>query len=191
MILYFKKYNSVNKYKTKTMKKIISLFTIILIFNCNSDESNSIVETELSLLTGINLIDNSGNPNGKFGNPNILINNKITVYPIPAKNVLFINSNENLSKIWIIPAIAEKIFQQTDFNTILNTHTYDENQIKSNAELESLDINKNSFSLKLNTLKSGYYRIFMKIDNSLYWENIYIPNGDEGFGLENLKNFWN
>ncbi|QOD61426.1 hypothetical protein H9I45_02955 [Polaribacter haliotis] len=173
------------------MKKIISLFTIILIFNCNSDESNSIVETELSLLTGINLIDNSGNPNGKFGNPNILINNKITVYPIPAKNVLFINSNENLSKIWIIPAIAEKIFQQTDFNTILNTHTYDENQIKSNAELESLDINKNSFSLKLNTLKSGYYRIFMKIDNSLYWENIYIPNGDEGFGLENLKNFWN
>jgi hypothetical protein len=173
------------------MKKIIILLITILIFNCNSEDSNSIVETELSLLTGINLIDNNGNPNGKFGNPNILINNQITVYPIPVKNVIFINSNENISTVWIIPAIAEKIYQQTDFNTKLNTDTYNENQIKSTAEIESLDINKNSFSLNLSTLKSGYYRIFMKIDNSLYWENIYIPNGDEGFGLESLKNFWN
>jgi|TARA_B110000090_G_scaffold207834_1_gene260126 hypothetical protein len=173
------------------MKKITTLILILLIFNCNSNESNLTDENELNLVTGLNLIDSSGNSNGKFGNPNILTNNRIVVFPIPAKNVIYIQSNENINAVWIIPANAEKIYQQTDFDNIFNTKTYNENEIKPMAEIESLDLNIRSISLNLENLKPGYYRIFMKIENSLYWENIYVPDGTEGFGLESLRNFWN
>ena len=175
------------------MKKITILILILLLSKCNGSDSNPINETELNLITGLNLIDNSGQSAGKFGNPNVFTNNRLSVYPIPASQRIYIKSgpNERINAVWIIPANAENIYQQTDFNSILNNETYNENQIKPIAEIEFLELNTSYISLNLKNLKPGYYRIFMKIENSLYWENIYIPDGTEGFGLENMRDFWN
>jgi hypothetical protein len=178
--------------ETQIMKKITILILILLLSKCNGSDSDPINETELNLITGLNLIDNSGQSAGKFGNPNVFTNG-VVVYPIPAFQSINIlsRSNENINAVWIIPANAEKIYQQTDFNSLLNNETYNENQIKPIAETEFLELNTSSISLNLKNLKPGYYRIFMKIKNSLYWENIYIPDGTEGFALERLRNFWN
>ncbi len=82
-----------------------------------------------------------------------------------------------------------RIYQQTDFNSILNSDFYAESEIELNAEIKFTGLNSTNLVLNLENLTSGYYKVFVKINGNLYWDNIYIP--EDNFEIDDLINYWN
>ncbi|PVW15336.1 hypothetical protein [Marixanthomonas spongiae] len=175
------------------MKNLTIILSIFLFVSCSSDDDkntneNTSSETDFNLVTGIN-IRNSVNGDGiQLGNPNIYTNNQFIAYPNPPVGQLNLESNQNISNVWITPANAEKIYQETDFNEILNSDLYSETQIDSNATLKLLNQSSSSIFVNLESLNSGYYKVFVEIDEKIYWDTIYI--GDDNFEIEDLINYW-
>jgi len=168
------------------MKRIIVFLVVVFFIRCsnNNDINNSENQTDINFVTGINLINNFGIKTGELGNPNELNNNNFDFFPNPSINILNLYSIENISKIWIRPANSNKNYQQTDFESILNSGLYSENQIESGAELKFSDSNLSGIKIDLGSLESGYYRVFVKINEKIYWENIFVGE------LQDLINYW-
>ena len=116
--------------------------------------------------------------------------NKVSVYPIPTINQLSISANytHEIEKIWLVPAEEDKIYQDEDFNAVFNEYTYKEESISNKAIIQIEDINATDLSVNLEDKAPGYYKVFIKIENTIYWDNIYKvgnnENGDEVF------NYW-
>jgi hypothetical protein len=55
--------------------------------------------------------------------------------------------------------------------------------------MEFTNLNTPDIILNLDQLTAGYYRVYVKIGGILYWDNIYIPDGN--FVIDDLINFWN
>jgi hypothetical protein len=173
------------------MKNITIIFALLIITSCSNDDenNNSTTETNIELVTGINIRDSGSSASIQLGNPNVLTNNQFIAYPNPPAGALSLSASENISDVWITPANAEKLYQQTDFNSILNSNLYAESLIESNAEMEFINLNSTNLVLNLENLTSGYYRVFVKINGTLYWDNIYIP--ESNFEIDDLINYWN
>jgi|LauGreSBDMM110SN_4_FD.fasta_scaffold35502_2 YbbR domain-containing protein len=173
------------------MKKISIFFALLIFISCsnNNENRNSSTETSIELVTGINIRSSEYSEPIQLGNPNILNNNKFIAYPNPPSGALSLLAYENISDVWITPANAEKIYQQTNFKSILNSELYDQGLIESNAEIEFLNFSSKNLVLNLENLTSGYHRVFVKIDGTIYWDNIYIP--DSNFEITDLINYWN
>ncbi|WP_419213491.1 hypothetical protein ACNR9Q_04875 [Maribacter sp. X9] len=173
------------------MKKIILCLFALLIISCNNQdpEDNSNAETQIELVTGINIKDSFDAPPTRLGNPNIKNNDEFTAFPNPPIGTLFLSSNYVISDVWIVPANADKIFQQVDFNRILISDLYSENEINSKSNLKFIDQGSSTLSLNLETLDVGYYKVFVKIEDTIYWENIFASNGSQS--IEELIEFWN
>ncbi|WP_067144990.1 hypothetical protein [Pseudotamlana agarivorans] len=171
--------------------KFLALFTLfITAVGCSSDDGNnhSNGETDMTLVTGLNLRSSEISPPYQVGNPNALIADQLIVYPNPTLGILNIKANSGISDVWIIPSQANKIYQQTDFSTILNSNLYDESKIASHAELEITDMTASRVIFDLKEIKFGYYKVFVKIDGKIYWENIYFQ--DNNTDIEDLINYW-
>ncbi len=167
------------------------ILALLLFISCNNDDekNNSANETDIDLVTGINIRSSEFSGIIQLGNPNVLTKNQFIAYPNPPNGALSLVSSENISDVWVTPANADKVYQQTDFNSILNSDLYSETQIESDAELEFPNLNSTNVILNLENLKSGYYKVFVKINGTLYWENIFVPNNN--FEIEDLINYWN
>jgi len=178
------------------MKKIILLLLTFSIINCakNSDETDSTNQaettaTDIDLVTGINLRAFPGQAPIKLGNPNIFLNNQISIFPNPIANILSISSSNNITDIWVVPANAEKIFQEIDFAEILNSNLYSETQIDSNSIMKLTDQNSPNLNLDFENLNSGYFKIFVKVNGIILWDNLYLSDGNTE--IEDLIDFWN
>lgn len=151
------------------------LILSISLFSCpSSDEGNGTNADDFDLLTGIELRDQNGEGIGKAGNPN---NRKddIIFYPNPAGNVGAVFSiSTDIAQVWLIPALQNTDFQNTDFTNVLANTDYAIATLSAAAVLEVMPAG-NNFSLNLEGLAAGYYRIFyLKTDEQLAWDNIYI-----------------
>ncbi|WP_339835238.1 hypothetical protein [uncultured Flavobacterium sp.] len=174
------------------MKKILFL-SIVLIFNsCNKDDAdNKISNTSIDLVTGLTLRQTIDDTFLTLGNPNIYTNNIFIIYPNSSTGFLSIASNDSISDVWVIPGNPVKIHKQTDFSAVLNSSLYSESQIQDKSQLELNDINSLNIILDINSLNSGYYKVFVKINNTIYWDNIYLEkNGDEN-SFNEIINYWN
>ena len=173
------------------MKNITIIFALLIITSCSNDDENNIstTETNIELVTGINIRDSGSSASIQLGNPNVLTDNQFIAYPNPPAGALSLSASENISDVWITPANAEKLYLQADFNSILNSDLYAESLIESNAEMEFINLNSTNLVLNLENLTSGYYRVFVKINGTLYWDNIYIP--ESNFEIDDLINYWN
>ena len=167
---------------------IIILFSII---SCSSDneDNNTKSGTDIKLVTGINIRNSEFSQPIQLGNPNILTNNQFIIYPNPTLGLLRLKSNSDISDVWIIPAKANKSYQKTDFTAILTSEMYNETLITSNAEMEITDLTTTNLTINLNELNYGYYRVFVKINGKIYWDNIYFQ--DNNMDIEDLNNYWN
>ena len=175
------------------MKNITFLFSFLLFYSCSGNEDNLSLKsaTDILLVTGINLKDNQGHNNVSLGNPNVFGPWILKIYPNPVHDRLYISCRDSkctLSDVWVISAIADKIYQVTDFNLLLNSNTYEESQIESNAELKFKNIDKSYMYLNIESLKAGYYKVFVKINGIVYWENILVNRG--GWTFEEMADYW-
>jgi hypothetical protein len=172
------------------MRKIIFILLALSILACNKDDDNkpTISETKLGLITGINLLPESGPSPIRLGNPNIFIDkNIVSVYPNPVINVLTINSYYEITDVWIIPASPEKIHQETNFEMILNSNTYSEIELTEKASFEINNNNSTTAPINFENLDPGYYRVFIKTNNTIMWDNIlFIDDGE----LQDVFNYW-
>lgn len=114
---------------------MIIIFALLILISCSNDDenNNATSETNIELVTGINIRNSEFSLAIQLGNPNILTNNQFIAYPNPPDGALSLLASENISDVWITNAIAEKIYQQTDFNSILNPEFYAESEIELNA----------------------------------------------------------
>jgi len=167
------------------------LIGLLILSSCsNDDDTNiSINETDIDLVTGINIRNSEFSEVIQLGNPNVFSNNQFIAYPNPPAGVLSLSSSQNISDVWIRPANANRIHQETDFNSILNSDLYVETQIQSNSELEFSNLSFLNLDLNLESLNSGYYKVFTKINGEIYWENIFVA--ENNFEIEYLINYWN
>ena len=119
------------------------IFALLVLISCSNDDeyNNSTSETNIELVTGINIRNAEFSVPIQLANPNVLTNNQFIAYPNPPARALSLSASENISDVWITSANAEKIYEQTDFNTILNSDLYAESEIESNAEIEAIDLN--------------------------------------------------
>lgn len=165
----------------------------ILIISCNKEETD--VQTDkssINLVTGVNFRQTTNDTGLKLGNPNVLVNNKFLLYPNPANESVYILAKENVTDVWFVSANPEKIHQNVNFSNILNTNLYPEQSIISNSNFSLSGQTSNSFKINIETLTKGYFKVFVKIDGKIYWDNLYkyenLNNNQEQFNT--IKDFW-
>jgi hypothetical protein len=175
------------------MKKKLFILISILALSCNKDETKVQTDrTAINLVTGVNFRETSGDSGLKLGNPNVLVNNKFKIYPNPANELVYISAQENVTDVWFVTANPEKIHQDANFSSILNTNLYSEQSIISHSNFTLSGQSSNSFSINIGALKKGYYRVFVKIGGEIYWDNLY-KNENQGSSEEqttSIINFW-
>ena len=194
------------------MKRLLSLLACVICISCNNDDdgsssSISAKQTQIDLVTGITLKDSAGVTFAEYGNPNVFSEN-ILVSPNPAGDNFSINSSESIIAVWVLLGKKDTSYIGVNFENILATDTYSENEIESIAELkyskvqaeENQDegnsgtgnndnevegfpntdfentLNVDSILINASELTNGYYRVFVKMESGIYWDNIYISN---------------
>ena len=162
--------------------------------SCSSDETatNPTDSTALNLVTGINFRQNFDDPPLELGNLNNFVDNKFVIYPNPANAAVYLSSSQNVTDVWIVPANPEKIYQDVDFSTILNSNLYNEQSIISNSSFSLTGQSSTNLSLNTASLPEGYYRVFVKIGGEIYWDNLYKYTGSSSpEQLAAFISFWN
>lgn len=169
------------------MKKYFIILLLIIGISCSGDEEN-LDPTDINLVTGINIKEFQEALPTRLGNPNTFNQGQFIIYPNPVKNNLRIKSIENLTEIWVLPATASKSYKGTDFQQLLSSDLYSENTITAKSVLQFEDLVWSEIALDIESLNSGYYKVFVKINGNIYWDNIYVSN--DNFEIKDLINYW-
>ncbi len=174
------------------MKNKLLILIAVLALSCSSD-NNSTSKTDLKLVTGINCRQNADDFALQFGNPNIFTSDKFVIYPNPAIENFNVSAQHDVTDVWVVPANAQKIYQNQNFGSILNSGLYTEQSISSHAGASLTGQSSTDLSVNIATLPKGYYRVFVKIDGMIYWDNIYkySESEDNETQFNALTNFWN
>ncbi len=170
----------------KIRRGLLLLFAFIV--SCDSDNGNE-GGLNINLVTGIRVVQSQDSPPFTYGNPNILTQG-MAVFPNPAIGNFFVQSfnTAEIANVWIIPGSPNKSFNTVDFTHILNSSTYGEDEIESNSILSFNGPNSGSLLIDVTNLDSGYYRVFVKIGDEFYWDNIFIANDNEN--IQDIEDFW-
>jgi hypothetical protein len=176
------------------MKKKLFILISILAISCHNDETTAPTDKNaLNLVTGVNFRQNPEDQQLQLGNPNALVNGKFIIYPNPAIESAFITAQGNVTDVWFVPANPEKIYQDVNFSSILNTNLYSEQSIISHSNFSVNGQSSNNISLNIGTLEKGYYRVFVKIGGEIYWDNFLKIDGEESNEehFNTIVDFWN
>ena len=152
-----------------------SIFTfislILLLSSCSKDKDEP--KSYDNIITGFIFRNDVGYAIGQIGNPNIKITNGETIqvvsYPNPSRAIIniYISNIETDTPIKI--AITKGLFKEDADVDIINYTSLSE--ITSDIIFEDIIDNKN-FSIDLSSFDDGYYRIFVEINNDVYYDNI-------------------
>lgn len=173
--------------------RIYFYIIVFLVFvSCKSDDdatsSPSNKTTNIELVTGMHARASEFGPSILLGNPNIF-DGAISVYPNPAiGNLRIVSNSGSISDIWMVKGDAQKSFQDTEFSSILSSDLYSSTEIENIAELSFEDLTGNNLIINLENVSFGYYRVFVKINDAIFWTNVYVGNDKD---IEDLMSFWN
>ncbi len=173
------------------MKKF--LFTLLILTSISCQKENGTVDTssaDIDLITGMEMTEITGTPIGSIGNPNVL-NDAFAIYPNPTNEEISILSldQSDITDCWIIKGNTKKMFQDIDFDNVLHSNLYTENELDGKALKLISDLEHYSIKLNLSDFESGHYRLFIKINGDIKWDNIYILRDNESY-LDLFDTFW-
>ncbi|MGL2967116.1 hypothetical protein [Flavobacterium sp. XGLA_31] len=176
------------------MKKtlLLSLLLSFLALSCGSDSGGGTENTALNLVTGIYCRQTADDVALRLGNPNVFTQSQFVMYPNPATQFVMVVAQEPITDAWIVPATPQKIFQSTDFNTVLHSDLYTEQTLTANADISLHDSTSGNLLLEIADLPKGYYRIVVKIGGALYWDNLYKYSAQESNEdqFNAISSFW-
>ena len=173
--------------------KRFSTLCILLLFACacsdDDDSSPRSKETDLNLVTGIVIRGALSDPGMRLGNPNNIGNLQFALYPNPTLESFAIRTRgSSITDVWIVPAEERKAFEQTDFSTVLTPQTYAQADVERAAQETFLGLDTTVVILNVEDLSPGYYRVFVKIEDGIYVENIYLAGNN--FDIQDIIDFW-
>jgi len=176
------------------MKKVLIAMSLLFVLGCSGDDdgANNGLSTieEIRLVTGISLRSGVNELSIVLGNPNAKSPNLI-IFPNPVIDVFSIQSFGlgSISKVVLVKGNTQKIRQDVNFAEALEDVTYDFSLVESLGELVVQDLDSDTVFINVENLSSGYYRVFVEIDNIQYWDNIFIGDGTNN-SIEELESFW-
>ncbi len=166
------------------------LLSILILVSCQNDDDSPIAsELDIELVTGIHAQNSQLGPVIKLGNPNV-ISNRAIMYPNPTIDMLRIEntSNTELTDVWIVKANAQNIFQDIDFNDVLNSNLYSVVEIENVSDYYfSFNTNGDAI-INIEDFENGFYKVFVRINSQIEWNNVYVGND---MNISDLSNFWN
>lgn len=183
------------------MKHLAIVLLSFFVLGCSSsDESTSpqvlppTQATSMSLVSGINLRQNFDDPAYELGNPNTLTANKFVMYPNASSGLFYIMPQGTITAVYVVPATAEKIYQDINFSTLLHNALYTQQDIANNSVYGQTNFSSSTdIAVIISSFPKGYYKVFVKIDGQMYWDNLYKYNDadDPMEEMAALTAFWN
>lgn len=176
------------------MKKFLFIVIALVILSCKNDDSiDETDKLDITLVTGITIRETADQVPLKLGNPNVFTNNLFTVFPNPASNVINIFCQNTITDVYFLPATAQKIHQNVDYSTLNNSALYQESTLSSLASLKLNNQTEAILNIDITGLETGYYRIFIKTQELLFWDNFYKLDSqiDGDNQIDALIEFWN
>lgn len=198
------------------MRLIVLIGVFFSLFSCKNDDSNEAdfkgISLDLNVVTGIAVRANFEDPSIIYGNPNNF-SEKMVLYPNPVISNLSIKTNNKITNAWIIPATPQLKDQEVDFSNKLTSNSVFESEVISNSivskeynfsdskekpvnteegDVLTIDEFRPEFNKEIDidvrSLEPGYYKVFVKVDDALFWDNFLIPSETNSF--EDLEAFW-
>jgi len=166
------------------MKSFFSCIAIAIIVLCSCTKDEVDLRTssfETPVVKGFIMRDPNGWIIGNIGNPNVKIGDppngssssfSVVVYPNPAVNwchVHIISPNEDeIKQVWLTRATAsEQLYNSVG---ILNM-----NAIKIGGyPLFQSEVSGHDVGLDISKLEDGFYRVYVKMDGLLFYDNLVI-----------------
>ncbi|NNL16227.1 MAG: hypothetical protein HKO81_06260 [Flavobacteriaceae bacterium] len=173
------------------MRIVLNLLLVVnLLVSCQNDDDNSTSnsETDLELVTGIEIRNSQSSALMNLGNPNINTN-QVIMYPNPPIDALRIDAigNSGITDIWLVTGNAQKTHQDIDFDSLLSSDTYSESEIEDESEYYFSFNESGNAIINLENYSNGYYKVFVKINNQIEWNNVYVGNDMD---IDDLMSFW-
>lgn len=162
------------------MKPILAIamlsFTIIAGCKKNDDSTNGVPE-----ITGINLKDELGTSQGTKGSPNgnsgTDSDPRLRIYPNPCKGSFdaYLRPQTNVDSVtfWMEAGHYKNAPKEAE----IKNNDYWKNPGKRLLE-RKVAIPGGTRTIRLNVADypSGFYRVYLKADNTIYWEDLWITN---------------
>lgn len=169
------------------MRKIKLLFigTILITMSCSKEDSDMrLAEFDIPVLTGFELRDEQGSLMRVIGTPNIKLGSEsndynskyfFSSYPNPCRDIcaIFIKTPNSIEKkqIWIVQALYNDITTNTTAN-LGNTSLLG----VGGTPIVQSEITSNNAVFDLRSLNEGYYRIYLKVDDLILYDNLIVTN---------------
>jgi len=164
--------------------KILIISILLLTLGCSKDDSDvSLSEFEIPIITGYELRTIQGQKISNYGIPNIKLGNEsnnydseyfFISYPNPCKNrcsVYIKSPDTNTTKyVWIVQA------QYRDYNSNISTELGSNIMHVGGVPLIETETTYENISFDVSSLSEGYYRIYLKIDDLILYDNLVITN---------------
>lgn len=170
------------------MKKWFSVILVLVFMGCDSDDLGG-GAAQLDLVTGLMARSSAQEPATVLGNPNVRNGNLFHIAPNPSTDNVVLFATENIDQAWIVAGKPLRKYKEVDFTTLLDASLYTDAEIAGKALKSYPDLNSQQVMLNVGELAAGYYRVFVKINGQLYWENLYF-SADGSTDLQTLVNFW-
>lgn len=158
------------------MRFLLPIFIMFFFLSCGEDpEQLRTGELVSPICTGFGYKSSSNQFLGNVGvvNNNLIASNKLSrlaVFPIPASEYLTVSLNTNEPKnIWLVRANAsQEISKQISF---LNAQVI---SVGGEPIISIKDFTEEELLIDVSRLAKGYYRLYLKIQKDLLWENLIV-----------------
>lgn len=163
--------------------KLLFLSTLMLTLSCSKESEIRLSEFEIPIITGFELRDVQGQTMGIYGIPNIKLGNEsnsynseyfFSLYPNPCTDIctVYIKApNSNAAKyVWIVQA------QYRDNNTTILMNLGTNSIYVGGTPLIETEFTTNNIVVDLSSLSEGYYRMYLKVDDLILFDNLVITN---------------
>lgn len=169
--------------KITSNKTLFFALFLTLLLGCSKSDDNTIrlSDMETPALTGFSIRDVTGNPIGTIGSPNINTRIEgtsgnaeysIIAYPNPCKSMLALmiqSPNPNAAKkVWIVKGKVDAALANSGIDLGMNT------AIVGGQPLLQATTVATDLILDVSSLPNGYYRLYVKVEDRLLYENLII-----------------
>lgn len=165
---------------------VSSLCALLLVLGCTKEEADlRVPEFEIPVIHGYYVRDGTGSFMGSYGygKPNVRLgdvpdywqsNYFFVIYPNPpVLNTLYVltksPSHNNVKKLWITHAVL-----RPPFDPGVVPQDGRNNFVAGGAPLFEVEFTQEEIRLDLTELDDGYYRVYVKINNQVLYDNLVV-----------------
>jgi hypothetical protein len=167
-----------------TKIKFLFFITLLVTMSCSKEETGiRLSGFETPIITGFQIRSIEGQLIDVYGIPNIKLSDRsyrnnteysFCPFPNPCTNLCVVHTNvpnpDAIKYIWVVQAVYEDNGSNNVTNIGSNTMAV------GGAPLIENEFTSDVTALDISSLSEGYYRIYLKVDNTILYDNLVITN---------------